>query len=238
MLLCFYAFMMLTSVAHAQVSTVIGGHNPWPPYIESDGSGLVNDILFAAFSSQGVALEIQIAPFSRMMLLLENRKVDFVAALWWTEEREKTILFSQPYLHNELFVVSRQNQLVDFRGTKSLRYKSVATIRGYAYRNLLVNIEQLNVIDVLSLHACLELVHKGRADFAIADILAFKHELKHDSMLQNLMTHSPALSSWPLHIGVSREHPDAEKIIQLFNLGLATIKKNGSYQQIIAQYLD
>ncbi|BBN80125.1 ABC transporter substrate-binding protein [Pseudoalteromonas sp. A25] len=230
------ALTFFVSISHAQVSKVIGGHNPWPPYIESDGSGLVRDILLAAFGSQGMELEIQIAPFSRMIVLLEKREVDFIAALWWTEKRHKTILFSQPYFHNELAVVSKKNKLINFRGAKSLQYKSVAAIRGYAYHDLLQSIEQLKVIDVHSLHACLELVHKERADFAIADQLAFKHELRLDPSLNDLVAHSPVLLSWPLHIGVNRAHPNAKEIIRRFNQGLMQIKREGRYQQIIAKY--
>ncbi|WP_234401321.1 substrate-binding periplasmic protein [Pseudoalteromonas sp. T1lg23B] len=232
-----YAFIVCVVSAQAQVIKVVGGHNPWPPYIENDGSGLVSDILHAAFGSQDVELEIQTAPFSRMLILLEERKVDLIAALWWTEQRHKTILFSQPYFHNELAVVSHKDSHADFRGAKSLRYKTVAAIRGYAYHELLDSIEQIKVIDVHSLHACLEMVQKRRADFAIADVLAFTHEQKNSPELKDLITHMPVLLSWPLHIGVNRAHPHAEEIIERFNLGLAELKKTGRYQQIIAKYL-
>ncbi|NOU52896.1 amino acid ABC transporter substrate-binding protein [Pseudoalteromonas sp. JBTF-M23] len=230
------AFVFIASMSYAQVSKVVGGHNPWPPYIEADGSGLVRDILVAAFDSQGMELEIQIAPFSRMIVLLDKHEVDFIAALWWTEKRHETILFSQPYFHNELAVVSKKNKLMDFRGAKSLRYKTVAAIRGYAYHELFESIEQLKVIDVHSLHACLELVHKGRVDFAVADILAFQHELTKDPELNDLIAHTPTLLSWPLHIGVSREHPDGKEIINRFNQGLMQIKREGLYQNIVAKY--
>ncbi|WP_170829166.1 substrate-binding periplasmic protein [Pseudoalteromonas amylolytica] len=231
-----YVLLVCVVSAQAQVMKVVGGHNPWPPYIESDGSGLVNDILHAAFDSQGIELEIQTAPFSRMLILLEERKVDLIAALWWTERRHKTILFSQPYFHNELAVVSHQDSHADFRGAKSLRYKTVAAIRGYAYHELLESIEQVKVIDVHSLRACLEMVYKRRADFAIADVLAFTHEQKKAPELRALIAHLPVLLSWPLHIGVNRAHPQAEEIIERFNLGLAELKETGRYQQIIAKY--
>ncbi|OHU94707.1 hypothetical protein BIW53_14260 [Pseudoalteromonas byunsanensis] len=235
--LALYALMVCVASAHAQVMKVVAGHNPWPPYIENDGSGLVSDILRAAFDSQGIELEIQTAPFSRMLIFLEERKVDLIAALWWTERRHKTILFSQPYFHNELAVVSHKDSHADFRGAKSLRYKTVAAIRGYAYHELLESIEQVKVIDVHSLHACLEMVHKRRADFAIADVLAFAHEQKNSPQLSDLIAHMPVLLSWPLHIGVNRAHPHAEEIIVRFNLGLDELKKTGRYQQIVAKYL-
>jgi polar amino acid transport system substrate-binding protein len=235
------AFLWLVTLyanASIEIMKLTGGHNPWPPYINEDGSGLVPDILEAAFTSQGIEFDVKIAPFSRMMLLVENQEIDLIVALWWTEQRHKTMLFSKPYFHNELAIVGQRESKMVFRGAQSLRFRSIAMIRGYAYHELLQNIEHLRVINVLSLHACLELVSKGRADFAIADALAFNYEVSTTPAYSELKLHYPILVSWPLHIGVSRTHPYAQEIISRFNLGLDTIRRNGVYDQILARYVN
>ncbi|RXF04360.1 hypothetical protein D9603_06225 [Pseudoalteromonas sp. PS5] len=233
-----FLFTLTSIQAQPKITKLTGGHNAWPPYIEENGKGLINDIVSAAFRTQGVEFKIKIAPFSRIMMMVENRQIDLVVALWETEERRKSFLFSAPYFYNEMVLVSKKTNPIDYQGVESLRYRSVATVRGYGYHVLLDSIDELGIIDVLNLHTCLELVNKGRAEVAIADYLAFEYERSKKLEYNQLQAYHPALIRWPLHIGVNMLHPNAEQIIRRFNLGLAQIQGSGEYNKILSTYIE
>ncbi|MBQ4864555.1 transporter substrate-binding domain-containing protein [Pseudoalteromonas sp. MMG013] len=237
--LFYLAWFMLVShfTAASPIKVVVGGHSPWPPYILEDGSGLVKEITVAAFAAQNIRFEIRTAPFSRVMRLLEQKEIDLVPALWWTHKRAQTLLFTEPYFNNDMVVVQHAKYKINFKGATSLRFLTMSTIRGYGYHEFLNGIEGLKVVPVLSLHASLQLVQKGRVDVAIADLWAVKHHLKVYPELHDLEVLYPALMSWPLHTGVLKTHPQGKEIIRQFNLGLAKIRKSGVYQQIVMNHL-
>ncbi|TMP45273.1 hypothetical protein CWB96_04785 [Pseudoalteromonas citrea] len=226
----------LQESAAQPIKTVVGGHNPWPPYILEDGSGLVKDVVTAAFAAQDIHFEMRVAPFSRMMRLLEQGAVDVVPALWWTAKRSNTLLFTEPYFNNEMVVVHHVDDALSFSGARSLRFLSMSVIRGYGYYDFLSSIEGLELIPLSSLQACLELVEKRRVDVAVADLWAAKYHLKTLPNLKKLAVLKPALISWPLHMGALKTHPQGNEIIQQFNLGLAKIKRNGLYERLITTH--
>ena len=59
---------------------------------------------------------------------------DGSAAAWKDAEREKALLFSQPYLENRLMLVARRGGDVSAATVADLKGKRVAIVEGYAYR--------------------------------------------------------------------------------------------------------
>ncbi|NOU51677.1 amino acid ABC transporter substrate-binding protein [Pseudoalteromonas sp. JBTF-M23] len=231
------ALMLVIPSVQANLSKLTGGHNPWSPYIEENGNGLIKDIVSAAYNAQNIEFEFKTAPFSRILMLADNHQIDLVAALWSTKQRRATMFYSTAYFYNQLVLISKNTNPIDYKGIASLRFRSVATVRGYGYHSLLDNIDELTITDVLNLHTCLELVVKDRVEVAIADYLAFEYERKTMAEFKQLDAYFPAIVRWPLYIGVSKSHPQAQQIITNFNLGLAKIQENGTYQAILAKYI-
>ncbi|MCP4139551.1 MAG: hypothetical protein GY755_04545, partial [Chloroflexi bacterium] len=46
---------------------IVGGENAWPPFANSDGSGIGYDLVAAAFQAVGVEIEFRTAPYKRVM---------------------------------------------------------------------------------------------------------------------------------------------------------------------------
>lgn len=237
----FFIILLLCIQSTAALSNsitqpLVGSHNEWPPYIFADGTGMTTELVRAAFFSQNIAFDTKIAPFSRAMRMLENNEIDLIPALWWTENRAKTILFSQPYFTNELSIISNTKSQLDYQGPHSLESLTISTIRGYGYHEYLQSIDRLTIVPLLNVHSCLEHVKKHRADIALVDKYAAWFEMKKNGYSTELTIWQPALIKHPLHIGISKEHPDAEYIITSFNKGLEQIKRSGEYDEILARY--
>ncbi|WP_404343521.1 substrate-binding periplasmic protein [Pseudoalteromonas mariniglutinosa] len=94
----------------------------------------------------------------------------------------------------------------------------------------------LNIVPLLDLHACLEQVQKGRVDATLADRMATHYAIRQNPQLTGLIILQPALTTYPLHIGVHKNHPNAKQIISAFNRGLQNIRRSGEYAQISARY--
>lgn len=216
--------------------TLTGAHNEWPPYVIADGMGITTELVSAAFSSQHIGFDIKIAPFSRSMRMLQNNEIDLIPALWWTESRDKTILYSQPYFINELSIISNSKEQLDYQGADSLEGLTISTVRGYAYHEYLQSFNRLTIVPLLNVHSCLEHVKMNRADIALVDKHAAWFEMKENSYSTELTIWQPALIKHPLHVGVRKTHPNAKEIINSFNKGLEEIKRSGEYEKILAKY--
>ncbi|MCY4597979.1 MAG: transporter substrate-binding domain-containing protein [Bryobacterales bacterium] len=55
------------------------------------------------------------------------------AAFWKDTERERVLLYSQPYLENRLILVGRQGSDVSANSLADLAGKRIALVAGYAY---------------------------------------------------------------------------------------------------------
>ena len=223
-------------LAQPQTTPLVGAHSQWPPYVMKDGTGLTDELVGAVFADQGIEFNMQVAPFSRAIRMLEQTKIDLIPALWWTAQRAETILFSDPYFDNQLSVITKNTLAINFTGADSLQHLTISTIRGYGYHDFLQTIKGLTVVQLSDLHACLEQVQKGRVDVALADSWAARYEIMQDSQLAELTILQPVLITRALHIGVHKSHPQAKQIISAFNRGLQNIRRSGEYAQISARY--
>lgn len=67
-------------------------------------------------------------------------------------------------------------------------------------------------------------------------IPAILHEIEQqDYSVDDIVVLSPALVENPLHNMVSRDHPRGEELIEDFNEGLAAIREDGTYEQILTE---
>jgi ABC-type amino acid transport substrate-binding protein len=64
---------------------------------------------------------------------LMSGSFDGSAAAWRDPERERALLFSQPYLENRLILVGRTGTDVSAAALTGLKGKRVSIVEGYAY---------------------------------------------------------------------------------------------------------
>lgn len=147
-------------------------HNP-PYYFTEDVAephGLSMDLLKPAARQLGIRIEIVTCPFPRCLKMAENGEVDIMAGLIRTDEREHYLRFIQPAMMNfvsSFVFYSNHSQAHEINTVQDLKDHSVAVMRDAVYFPEFDQATDINRIPVNSEATALELVHRGRADYAI-----------------------------------------------------------------------
>ncbi|MGA4607908.1 MULTISPECIES: transporter substrate-binding domain-containing protein [Pseudoalteromonas] len=228
-------FIALSCTSSAN-DAIVGAHNVWPPYVINEHSGFTVDLVRAAFKAENQDFEMLIMPFSRAMRMVEKGQVDMIPALWRSESRDERFIFSNAYYSNRLVLISRTEPTIHFKELDDLKGLSVCAIRGFRSEIALAQIPQIRLEKLTNLTSCLSLLNKARVDAVVSDELAFVYLQSQHAEFRSFKVHQPTIAQWPLHIGVSKSHPNAIAIIELFNKGLIQLKTNGIYQATLKKY--
>ncbi len=212
----------------------------WEPfYAESlpDG-GLVSDIVRASFKHSGYDITIKFIPWDRALDSSAKAKADVLMGLWFAEERTKIYHFSEPFLANRLVFVKAAGDDFEFNGIESLHGKKVGTIRKYVYLKSFLDDPQIEKIPVSGLAANLKKVAKGRVDLTLDDEIVIKDLINRElpQLKDKLSFTRNALEEKPLYIASSLQHPHGKQIISAFNKGLAQIRADGTYENLLKKH--
>ena len=81
----------------------------WSPFTNAPGQPrFALDLVDAALERMGIHAETVIVDEARLTPSLLRGEFDGSAALWRDAERERALIYSQPYLENRLILVGRQ----------------------------------------------------------------------------------------------------------------------------------
>lgn len=220
--------------------TLTAASDPWPPFVDPDHprQGLSMEILRAALAPDGWTVKLEIMPWARAELAVQDGLFDLIPNTWMTEARKGVYSFSEPYWTNEMRFVKRRGDPFVFTGLPSLAGKVVGVINGYAYGNAfgvspLFRREPAN--DALS---NLRKLAAGRLDLTLDDSLVLRMLVdRYDPALEaKLDFQAGVLSSNPLYVVVGRNNPRGAAVLASFNKGLAKIRADGTLARILAGY--
>lgn len=167
--------LLLWFAADAGAKTVLRlGMYHSPPYYFTENviepHGLSVDLLRPAARQLGLSIDVVVCPFPRCLKMAQSGEIDIVAGLIRTAEREKFLYYLQPAMMNFLSsfaIYSRPDQPLVIRQVNDLQGRSVAVMRDAAYFSEFDNAQNINKIAVASEAVSLDMVHKGRVQFAI-----------------------------------------------------------------------
>ncbi|MCK5696612.1 MAG: transporter substrate-binding domain-containing protein [Gammaproteobacteria bacterium] len=237
-LFSFLFFSFFTLQAQAQTISIVA--NTWPPYVDKalDGEGLAMKIVKAAFKHSGHTSKIIIEPWSKALNGLHIGAYDVVGAIWKTEERKKELLYSQPYLTNNIVLITNVNSQITFDSLKDLQGLVVGVLKGYEYDDKFMNDPKILKFQANRLTQNLIAIQNGKLDVAIADKRLALYELKNfmGSNSNHFQFLPKRLNSRKLYLATTKGNPKNKVIIEQFNKGLQAIKKNGTYQTILDEF--
>jgi PAS domain S-box-containing protein len=169
---------------------VIRVHNEkeWPPfnYFEyGTPSGLSIDYMDLVAERLGIQVEYVTGPsWSEFLGLIQEKNLDVMLNIVKTDERQKYLLYTEPYVKNPNVIVSTRKNA--YNTIEQLSGKTVAFPKGFFYEEVLTKsfpqIERLALEDTV---ACLKAVSFGKAEAALGEE-AVVHTLMVENMLSNL----------------------------------------------------
>ena len=208
----------------------------WPPFTSQPGQPRVAlDLVEAALKRIGLTSTTTIVEPAQFTPALLGEEFDGSPAAWKDAERERALLFSQPYLENRLILVGRKGTNVSATALSDLRGKRVAIVGGYAYGDAINESGAITFVRSRSEQDSLTLLLAKKADYALMDDLVVQYIVSNypSEAKQKLNLGSWPLVRRPLYFAVRKTRQDAESIIQQFNAQLRGMIADHTYHRLL-----
>jgi len=229
-------FALLYFFANAQERRIRLASDVWPPFTDTENSSaFAIDLVKLALNRSGVSIHNEITDFSEVINSIKTGTIDGSAALWKNEEREEYLIFSEPYLHNQLILVGKKGSDVNISSLRELKGKSIGIVGSYAYGSAIDDFVGIDWIMGKNDQDNLTQLLNGEVDYILVDALLIQYLLssKKEEALQHLEIGKNTLIKRSLHFAVSKDLDDAAAIIQQFNNEIIRMIADGSYNRIL-----
>ncbi|UUY09678.1 transporter substrate-binding domain-containing protein [Pseudomonas sp. J452] len=218
----------------------IGAEDDWYPYTAlRDGQvqGMSVDIVRAAFAASNTRIELQPYPYSRCM---ELTRIGQLAACFNTAPDARIAsefrLPEEALFSDEILLWANRNQAAPVTDLKQLAGRQVAVTIGYEYGSAFDSNRDLLRVPVRRDRNGFRMLQHGRVEFTAAYRGTAQALFREEPELRDAFSPVATLLQAKLYLSFSRYHPQAEAMQQRFDQGMRTIRQNGRYQQILAQW--
>jgi ABC-type amino acid transport substrate-binding protein len=231
------ALMVLAPAASAQTPAPLRlVSTAWPPFTNASGqTRLALDLVDEALKRIDLRADTVIVEESTFTTALVAGEFDGSAAAWRDAERERVLVFSEPYLENRLMLVGRRGSDVSAASLAALAGKRVVVVGGYSYGDDVAAGSGPVVVRSRGEEDSLTRLLAGEADYTLMDELVVQYLLAHhgDQVRTRLQVGSRPLIIRPLHLAIRRSRPDAESIVKRFNSELRRLIVDRTYHRLL-----
>ena len=231
---------LFCNLALAQEPLRLGAEDDWYPYTAyRDGKvqGMSVDIVKAAFAASDTEITLVPYPYSRCMQMTREGQL---AACFNTAPN--TLIESQ-FLHPEEPLFDAEIMLWAKRPTahildlpQQLAGRRVAMTSGYEYGPLLDDDQKVVKVSVRRDLSGFLMLLRGRVEFVAAYRDTAEALFREHPDLQGQFEPVATVHRPKLYLSLSRQHPDAARLLEHFDQGMRQIRRDGRYQQILQQW--
>lgn len=195
-----------------------------------DNEGMNVDLIRSIVEKNGGSVEFVDMPFKSLMAAMQSKQVDFcIGGMAPTEERKKTVDFSEIYFYPRNAIVYRAED--NYPDLASLEGKTVAYAFGTNYQQVAESIPNVTGVGIQGSPACIEEVKSGRADACIIDGAGATEFLKaNEGLAMSLLAKTDDCFA----IAFPKESPYYDVI----NNTLKEMMANGELDEIIKAHLN
>ena len=248
LLIPFAALLMLVALAmpgQAQAASkktyIIGTDQTFEQFEIQDKKGTYNgkkpgidiEILREIAKHEGFKYELKIMSFNADVQALQSGQIDgMIAGMSVTEERKKTIDFSDPYYNDGVVIAVAKDSKI--KGLKDLKGKTVNVKTGTTGSLFAESIRKkygFKLKYYSSSNTSWADVKAGNADAAIDDGPALRYGIANGTGLKIV---GKQMSNTPLAFAVKKGKN--KELLAMFNHGLRWLKKTGRLQKIVNKY--
>lgn len=229
--LIFFALLL-----SAQTDTLKFSMDIWPPFTNGQNEkSLATDIVRTALDRVNIPSAYEIDNFNTVLEGIYKGSFDGSPALWKSAEREEHLLFSDPYLENQMILVGRKGADVSQSSFSQLEQQRIGLVKDYAYGDSVTKIidadivygrdDQENLVNLLS----------DKIDYMLVDALLMQYLLKYELNDVSALLEFAAqpLIVKPLHLAIRKDHPEAENLVGQFNEQIREMMAEGVYNELL-----
>jgi polar amino acid transport system substrate-binding protein len=207
----------------------------WSPFTNEPGKPrFALDLVEAAFGRIGVSSTTAIVAAPEFTSSLLSGRFDGSAAAWKDQERERLLLFSQPYLENRLILVGRRGGDVSATTFAALAGKRIAIVEGYSYGDAIDNAGPTFVRTRTEEESLTQLLDSA-VDYTLMDelVVHFITSNYPKEAQSRLQFGATPLITRPLYLAVRKDLPDAESIVNRFNAQIRGMIADQTYHRLL-----
>jgi len=207
----------------------------WPPFTNEQGKArFALDLVEAAFGRIGVSSTTAIVSAPEFTSSLLSGRFDGSAAAWKDPERERALLFSQPYLENRLILVGRRGSDVSATTLASLSGKRIAIVDGYSYGDAVDSASPAFVRTPTEEESLTQLLN-GAVDYTLMDELVVRYITNNypEEAQSTLQFGVTPLVTRPLFLAIRKDLPGVESIVERFNAQIRGMIADRTYHRLL-----
>lgn len=231
-----FKFSLLT----AETNIITAAHCSYPPFIDYNSSeqGLSMEIVRASYETQGYKVKLINVPFARAIAGVRKGIYDILPNTWLTDERQEFLLFSVPYIYNEIKFIKLKNDDFEYFGLESLTGKRIGTIIDYGYDNEFLQADNFVRDSVTDFLMNIRKLIVKRIDLTLEDEIVATRRIINEApeLMEKISFTENVLTRKGIYVTAGYENPKHEELIEAFNKGLKIIKENGTYDAIMKKY--
>jgi len=224
------------AVAAQETRTLRLGSDEWPPFTDVPGGQRVAIALVeTALERAGIPSQTTIVDWKDVEAGIRHGNFDGSAAMWKTEQRERDLVFSRPYMENRLVLVGRKGSDVSATSMQDLAGKRVAAVGRYAYGDQIEQAKGVLFVNARNDQDSLDKLLAGEVDYMLVDELVAHFLLTYqtDEATANLEIGTTPLARRMLHFAVRRDVPEAQQIVDAFDAEIREMLADGTYGDIL-----
>lgn len=208
----------------------------WSPFTDVPGKPrLAIDLVQEALKRAHIEVKNTIVHPQELMGDLEAGKFAGSEALWFTEERNEYLLYSEPYLENRLVLLARAGTDVTAASLGDLSGKSLGIVEGYAYGPGVLGAKEPRFVLGPSDEENLRKLLKGEVDYILVDelLVYYLFEYSKEKAKEKLSHGTNTMATAGLHFAIRKDYPGAQGIISAFNRQIEKMTRDGTYHEVL-----
>ena len=216
----------------------IASDSSFAPFVFQDSNnkytGIDMDLIKAIAKDQDFTIEITNPGFDAALNAVQSGQADgMIAGMSVTDARKETFDFSEPYYTaNAILAVKESSTIASY---KDLKGKTIGVKNGTASQTFLTKNQSkydYKIKTFSDASSMYDSLNSGSVDAVMDDEPVVKYSISQGQKLKTPIKGTPiGDTAFAVKKGSNPE------LIQMFNNGLANIKKNGQYQKILDKYL-
>ncbi len=216
--------------------------SPWEPYEYNENGQLKGtdvEIVKEAFNRMGVAVKIEMYPWSRCLKMVKSGEAEGIFTLSINPKREEFLIYPEEginYSENVFFF--NKKKPFEFDGTlESIKGRLVGTTRNYNYRADFMESNLFKKDAADSDLAGIRKIANGRDDLFICDKLVGSSLARREGVLSKISFIKKPLSKIKMFLAFRKNNPKNVQLAKDFAKAIKSMKKDGTYKKILDKYL-
>lgn len=234
----YFIFLLFSVQIYAE--EYVFSASEWVPYVsqQEEDYGFASVVVKEALAYYGYTATFRFYPNKRALEEARLNRTDGTFPWFPTKERRESFLVSDPICFRQMHIFIRKDFNGDIKTIEDLTKYKVAVFSDYIYNQSLEKAEangHLEMYRISERNSVFELLELGRVDIVLEDYRTGLHTIV-DQGLDNVIPYHVTL--FKVH-GLSVFFPKTEKhenLLQLFNNGLAHLKRSGRFDALRKHY--